>query len=102
MGPTRSRISPARYTGSWRRPSTAATCSWTTSTRVLGGEVIWSPGLNGALVLSQRGGDFVLAVGQDWSVGYSAHDAEHVQLYLEETLTFRAIEPDAVIVLAEG
>jgi aminopeptidase-like protein len=69
--------------------------------RVLGGEVIWSPGLDGALLLSQRGGDFVLAVGQDWSVGYSSHDAEHVQLYLEETLTFRSIEPDAVIVLAE-
>jgi uncharacterized linocin/CFP29 family protein len=71
-------------------------------TRVLGGEVVWSPGLDGALLLSQRGGDFLLSVGQDWSVGYTAHDAESVQLYLEETLTFRAIEPDAVIVLADG
>jgi hypothetical protein len=69
---------------------------------VLGGEVIWSPGLDGALLVSQRGGDFLLSVGQDWSVGYTAHDAESVQLYLEETLTFRAIEPDAVIVLAEA
>ena len=53
-------------------------------------------------MLSQRGGDFLLAVGQDWSIGYTAHDAETVQLYLEETLTFRAIEPDAVIVLTDG
>ena len=71
-------------------------------TRVLGGELIWAPGLDGALLLSQRGGDFLLSVGQDWSVGYTSHDAASVQLYLEETLTFRAIEPDAVTVLADG
>ena len=99
-GPYALAISPARYTRIVETTEHGGYLLVDHLTRVLGGEVIWSPGLDGALVLSQRGGDFVLAVGQDWSVGYSAHDAETVQLYLEETLTFRAIEPDAVIVLA--
>ena len=45
-------------------------------TRILGGEVVWAPGVDGALVISQRGGDFLLDVGQDLAVGYSHHDAE--------------------------
>ena len=99
---TRSRSARARYTRIVETTEHGGYLLVDHLTRVLGGEVVWSPGLDGALLLSQRGGDFLLAVGQDWSVGYTAHDAESVQLYLEETLTFRAIEPDAVIVLADG
>jgi uncharacterized linocin/CFP29 family protein len=101
-GPYALAISPERYTRIVETTEHGGYLLVDHLTRVLGGEVIWAPGLDGALVLSQRGGDFVLSVGQDWSVGYTAHDAESVQLYLEETLTFRAIEPDAVIVLADG
>ena len=101
-GPYALAISPSRYTRIVETTEHGGYLLVDHLTRVLGGEVIWAPGLDGALVLSQRGGDFLLSVGQDWSVGYSAHDAESVQLYLEETLTFRAIEPDAVIVLADG
>jgi uncharacterized linocin/CFP29 family protein len=101
-GPYALAISPARYTRIVETTEHGGYLLVDHLTRVLGGDVIWSPGLDGALLLSQRGGDFVLAVGQDWSVGYTAHDAEYVQLYLEETLTFRAVEPDAVVVLAEA
>jgi uncharacterized linocin/CFP29 family protein len=69
--------------------------------RILGGEVVWTPGLDGAVVLSQRGGDFVLDVGQDLSVGYSAHDAETLSLFLEESFSFRVTEPDAAVALTE-
>jgi uncharacterized linocin/CFP29 family protein len=68
-------------------------------TRILGGEVIWSSGLEGAIVLSKRGGDFHLDVGQDLSIGYSHHDADTVHLYLEESFTFKVSEPDAAIAL---
>ena len=68
-------------------------------TRVLGGEVIWAPGVDGAVVVSERGGDVVLDVGQDLAVGYSHHDADAVYLYLEESFTFRVLEPDAAYVL---
>ena len=101
-GPYALAISPSRYTRIVETTEHGGYLLVDHLTRVLGGEVIWSPGLDGALVLSQRGGDFLLSVGQDWSVGYTSHDAASVQLYLEETLTFRAIEPDAVTVLADG
>jgi uncharacterized linocin/CFP29 family protein len=101
-GPYALAISPSRYTRIVETTEHGGYLLVDHLTRVLGGEVIWAPGLDGALLLSQRGGDFLLSVGQDWSVGYTSHDAESVQLYLEETLTFRAIEPDAVTVLADG
>lgn len=68
-------------------------------TKILGGPVVWAPGLDGAVVMSQRGGDFHLDVGQDLSIGYSHHDADSVTLYLEESFTFRVKEPDAAVVL---
>ncbi len=67
--------------------------------RILGGSVVWAPGLDGALVVSERGGDFLLDVGQDLSIGYSHHDGEAVYLYLEESFAFRVVEPDAAVVL---
>ena len=67
--------------------------------RVLDGAVVRVPGLNGGVVLSRRGGDFRLVVGQDLSIGYSDHDADTVRLYLEESFTFRALEPDAAVPL---
>jgi uncharacterized linocin/CFP29 family protein len=36
-------------------------------------------------VLSTRGGDFDLHVGQDFSIGYLSHTDTHVRLYLQET-----------------
>lgn len=70
--------------------------------QILGGEVVWAPGLDGAVVLSTRGDDFILDVGQDFAVGYTSHDAELVTLYLEESFTFRVAEPDAAITLTES
>jgi uncharacterized linocin/CFP29 family protein len=68
--------------------------------RLVDGPLISAPGLDGAVVLSMRGGDFELTVGQDFSIGYLSHDAEHVRLYLEESFTFWNITPQAAISLA--
>lgn len=67
--------------------------------QVLDGDVIAASGVQGAVLLSRRGGDFVLDVGQDLSVGYVAHDVDTVTLYLEESFTFRVVEPDAGLAL---
>lgn len=64
---------------------------------ILEGDVVWVPGLDGAVVVSLRGGDFVLEVGQDISIGYREHDAERVGLYLEESFSFRVNTPEAAI-----
>jgi uncharacterized linocin/CFP29 family protein len=68
--------------------------------QILGGDVIRAPGISGAVVLTRRGGDFVLDVAQDLSVGYSHHNGSAIHLYLEEVFTFRVIEPDAGIALS--
>jgi uncharacterized linocin/CFP29 family protein len=42
---------------------------------------VWAPGVDG-VVVSLRGGDFLFDCGQDIAIGYDAHDAQAVQLYL--------------------
>jgi uncharacterized linocin/CFP29 family protein len=70
--------------------------------QILGGPIVWSPGVDGGVVLSQRGGDFLFESGQDLSVGYEGHDAEVVQLYLEESFSFRVATPEAAVAVAPG
>lgn len=67
--------------------------------RLVDGGIIWAPGIAGGLVLSTRGGDFELEIGQDLSIGYLSHDAGAVTLYIQESLTFRALTAEAVVSL---
>jgi uncharacterized linocin/CFP29 family protein len=67
--------------------------------QILSGPVVWTPGVEEAVVVSLRGGDFALDVGQDLSIGYLDHDADRVRLYFEESFSFRVIEPEAAVVL---
>jgi uncharacterized linocin/CFP29 family protein len=66
---------------------------------ILDGPIVWAPAVDGAVVVSLRGGDFQLSCGQDFSIGYLDHDADNVRLYLEESMTFRALSPDAGVAL---
>ncbi len=67
--------------------------------QILDGPIVWSPGVRGAVVLSQRGGDFLLECGQDLAVGYDHHDADAVHLYLVESFSFRVATPEAAVAL---
>jgi uncharacterized linocin/CFP29 family protein len=67
--------------------------------RLLDGPIVWAPAVNGAVVLSTRGGDFELTVGQDFSIGYLDHSAASVRLYLQESFTFRVLSPEAAVPL---
>ncbi|MFE7531162.1 family 1 encapsulin nanocompartment shell protein [Kitasatospora sp. NPDC057542] len=67
--------------------------------RLLDGELIWAPAIEGALLLSIRGGDFELHLGQDVSVGYLSHTPETVALYLQESLAARVFTPEAAVPL---
>jgi uncharacterized linocin/CFP29 family protein len=66
---------------------------------ILGGPLVWAPGVEGGVVLSLRGGDFQIDCGQDLSIGYLDHDADVIRLYIEESFNFRVLEPDAAIAL---
>jgi len=68
--------------------------------RLLDGEIIWAPAITGAFVLTTRGGDFGLYIGEDVSIGYLSHDDRKVRLYLEETFTFLLLTTEASIALA--
>jgi uncharacterized linocin/CFP29 family protein len=67
--------------------------------RLIAGPVFWAPGVRGALVASLRGGDFELSVGRDLTVGYEDHSSASVQLYLQESITFRTLSPEAAVPL---
>jgi uncharacterized linocin/CFP29 family protein len=66
---------------------------------VLDGELIWAPAISGAVVLTARGGDFSLHLGQDFSIGYLSHTDAEVTLYLLETFTFQLLTAEAAVAL---
>jgi uncharacterized linocin/CFP29 family protein len=62
--------------------------------------IIWASALAGAFVLTTRGGDFALHIGQDVSIGYLGHTDNVVRLYLQETLTFLLLTTEAAVALS--
>lgn len=67
---------------------------------LIDGSLVWAPVLEeGAVLLSKRGGDYELTVGQDLSIGYAGSDGKEVELYLTESFTFRILENKAAILL---
>jgi uncharacterized linocin/CFP29 family protein len=68
--------------------------------RQIGGSVIYSAAVDGALLVSQRGGDLELTLGQDFSIGYKHHDSKSIYFYLTESFTFRVIAPEAIVAFA--
>ena len=70
--------------------------------QLVDGPIVSAPAVNGAVVMSVRGGDFDLTVGQDFSIGYLDHDAKSVRLCLVESMTFRVLTPEAAVPLAYG
>jgi uncharacterized linocin/CFP29 family protein len=67
--------------------------------RQVDGEIIWAPAITGAFVLTTRGGDFGLYIGEDVSIGYLSHNDKTVRLYLEETFTFQLLTTEASVAL---
>jgi uncharacterized linocin/CFP29 family protein len=65
--------------------------------QIVDGPIVRAPGLEGAIVISQRGGDFVLDCGQDLAIGYDSHDAEAIRFYLEESFSFHVATPEAAV-----
>ncbi|MDJ0667131.1 MAG: family 1 encapsulin nanocompartment shell protein [Desulfobacterales bacterium] len=69
---------------------------------ILGGQVLLSPYLsdafeNEAYMISQRGGDFEIILGNDLAIGYERHDTQTVTLYFTSSFTFRILDAAGVI-----
>jgi uncharacterized linocin/CFP29 family protein len=67
--------------------------------RLVDGKIIWAPAIEGGVILTTRGGDFQLTVGQDLSIGYLSHTDEAVELYFQESFTFRLLTTEAAVAL---
>lgn len=67
--------------------------------RILDGGIYWAPAIQGGVVLTKRGGDFELSIGQDISIGYGRHTSSVVELYLIVSFTFRVLTSEASVVL---
>lgn len=63
-------------------------------------KIVWAPAIEGAFVVTTRGGDFELHLGQDLSIGYLSHTDTSVRLYLQETLTFLMLTAEASVVMS--
>lgn len=68
--------------------------------RIVDGGIVWAPAIAGGVVLSLRGGDFELTVGQDFSIGYLGHTATTIDLYVQESFTFRMLTTEAAVALS--
>lgn len=64
--------------------------------------IVRAEAIRGGVVLSLRGGDYEMTVGQDLSIGHAHHTKDEVELYITESFTFRVLEPAAAVVLAEA
>jgi len=68
--------------------------------RLAEGKIIWAPAIDGAFVVTTRGGDMDFHIGQDTSIGYLSHTETHVRLYLQETFTFFYLTSESTVALA--
>jgi uncharacterized linocin/CFP29 family protein len=69
-------------------------------TALTGGLLLQSPSVQGGFLLSLRGGDFVLTLGQDSSLGFEYQDRGTARLYLMQSFTFQVLNSGAVVRLS--
>jgi uncharacterized linocin/CFP29 family protein len=98
-GPYGIALGPDGYTGVVETTENGGLVVFDHLREILGGPIVWAPGVQGAVVLSLRGGDFLFESCEDLSVGYQHHDADNVHLYIEESFTFRVATPEAAVIL---
>jgi uncharacterized linocin/CFP29 family protein len=67
---------------------------------LIDGPIVLAPFLEGGVLVSRRGGDTEMTLGQDISIGYESHNSTTVRLYFSESFAFRVPGPEAVVPLA--
>lgn len=64
---------------------------------VIGGDIIVSRSIDGALLLPFDNENIELTIGEDFSIGYQEHGENYVKLFVTETLTFRILDEDIIV-----
>jgi uncharacterized linocin/CFP29 family protein len=58
-----------------------------------------SPVIDGAVLFSTRGNDFLITIGGDFSIGYRWHDQNAVHLFCVETIAAQLLTPKALCLI---
>jgi len=101
-GPYAIAMGPRYYTGLTQAVGDGGYPVLNVVRKLVDGPLVWAPAVNGAVVLSLRGGDFELTIGTDVSIAYQNHTDAVVRLYLVETMAFRVLTPEAAVALVHG
>ncbi len=66
----------------------------------LGGKIIVTDHIDKIIVLSARGGDFEMILGEDLAIGYEGFDSKNgmVNFYINELISFRILGPNAAVI----
>ncbi|UNX54015.1 bacteriocin family protein [Georgenia sp. TF02-10] len=101
-GPYGLALSPADYTSVTETAEHGGYPLFDHLRKILAGPIVWVPGVQGAVVLSIRGDDFLFESGEDLALGYDGHDGDQLRLYLEQSFSFRVATPEAAVALVAG
>jgi len=64
---------------------------------LLGGKVVYAATVKGAFLLPFDSDDLELTIGQDFAIGYEAHDSKEVSLFITETFSFRVLDENLIV-----
>jgi uncharacterized linocin/CFP29 family protein len=101
-GPYGLALGPRCYTGVIETTEHGGYLVFDHLSKILDGPIVRAPGVDGAVVLSLRGGDYLFECGQDLSIGYDRHDDAAVLLYVEESFSFRVATDEAAVALVHA
>jgi uncharacterized linocin/CFP29 family protein len=98
-GPYEVVLSPAHYYSYLRQTGEGGSYPAAKQLGIVIEKVYSSPAVDGAVLFSTRGGDFLITVGGDLTVGYRAHDDTSVHLFCVETIAAQLLTPNAVCII---
>lgn len=99
-GPYALALGPRCWVGLNQAPGHGGYPVFNQVSRLVDGRIFRAPSVDGALLVSLRGGDYQLTIGRDLSIGYAGHDGDSVSLYFVESMTFRVVAPEAAVPMA--
>lgn len=98
-GPYEVVLSPAHYYSYLRQTGEGGSYPAAKQLGIVIEKVYSSPVVDGAVLFSTRGGDFLITIGGDLTVGYRAHDDTSVHLFCVETIAAQLLTPNAVCII---
>jgi uncharacterized linocin/CFP29 family protein len=98
-GPYEAVLSPHHYYSYLRQTGEGGGYPAAKQLGIVIAKVYNSSAVEGAALFSTRGGDFLVTVGGDFTVGYRSHNDTAVHLFCTETIAGQLLTPEAVCLI---